>query len=154
MFSPPFLAPKFVDTSYQAGLLAQVHSTIRPFPVIPVALTDFVTNTVGGTAADSHRFPFSSTSVLPDGICSFSVGNYSTAHRLYQIYEKSQCKHTLSFSHHGTLQQSSLCQQVHHENLCGVVRYSRCRWEHEGGKGQDVLKKVLLNLGSEKRPGP
>jgi len=29
------LAPKFVDTSYQAGLLAQVHPTIRPFPGYP-----------------------------------------------------------------------------------------------------------------------
>jgi len=29
------LAPKFVDISPQAGLLAQVHSTIRPFPGYP-----------------------------------------------------------------------------------------------------------------------
>lgn len=37
-------------------------------PGFPVDLTDFITITVGGTAAESNRFPFSSTWVLPNGM--------------------------------------------------------------------------------------
>ena len=88
LLSLPFLAPKFIDiflrqVSWLRLILISIPSRL------PSGFTmDFVTNTVGGTAADLHRFPFSSTSCYLRKILNFTVGNYSTAHLFVPTHVK------------------------------------------------------------------